>query len=84
MTTATIPSRTSGQQYTVTLADDCRARCTCRAGQNGKGSWHAAAARPKPWRYGPSSGILASFSAIAACRPMRRRNRTIAHTTCRR
>jgi hypothetical protein len=45
MTIATIPSRTSSQTYTVTLADDGSTRCTCVAGSFGKPCWHAKALR---------------------------------------
>lgn len=40
MTTATLPSRTSSQQYTVCLNDDGSATCTCKAGQYGRQCWH--------------------------------------------
>jgi hypothetical protein len=40
MVTAAIPSRTSSQTYTVTLADDGSTRCTCVAGSFGKPCWH--------------------------------------------
>jgi hypothetical protein len=41
MTTASIPSRTSEQTYTVVLHDDGTTVCTCKAGQFGKPCWHA-------------------------------------------
>jgi len=40
MVTASLPSRTSSQQYTVCLNDDGGAPCTCTAGQYGKPCWH--------------------------------------------
>jgi uncharacterized Zn finger protein len=50
MTTATIPSRTSSQQYIVTLHDDGSTSCTCKAGQFGKGCWHQAALKAEALR----------------------------------
>jgi hypothetical protein len=50
MTTATIPSRTSAQQYIVTLHDDGSTSCTCKAGQFGKGCWHQAALKAEAAR----------------------------------
>lgn len=45
MTTATLPSRTSSQQYAVCLNDDGSATCTCKAGQYGRSCWHVKALR---------------------------------------
>jgi hypothetical protein len=50
MTTATLPSRTSSQQYTVTLHADGSTRCTCKAGQFGRQCWHQAALKAEAQR----------------------------------
>jgi hypothetical protein len=50
MTTATVPSRTSNQQYTVTLFDDGSTRCTCKAGQFGRQCWHQSALKAEALR----------------------------------
>lgn len=50
MTTATIPSRTSRQSYTVCLHDDGTASCTCTAGSFGKACWHAKALKAEAER----------------------------------
>ncbi|MGI8550177.1 MAG: SWIM zinc finger family protein [Dehalococcoidia bacterium] len=50
MTTATIPSRTSSQQYTVCLADDGMASCTCTADSLGKPCWHVRAIKAEAER----------------------------------
>lgn len=50
MTTATLPSRTSSQQYTVCLNDDGTATCSCTAGSFGKPCWHVKALRAEAER----------------------------------
>ena len=78
MTTATIPSRTSSQSYTVCLSDDGTASCTCTAGQFGKSCWHvkalkAEAERRQSWevvslKTGRSYGVYASLQEATAAR----------------
>jgi len=50
MTTATIPSRTSSQSYTVCLSDDGTASCTCTAGSFGRPCWHVRALKAEAER----------------------------------
>jgi hypothetical protein len=50
MTTATLPSRTSSQTYTVCLHDDGSATCTCTAGSFGKPCWHVKALKAEAER----------------------------------
>ncbi len=72
MTTATIPSRTSNQTYTVTLLDNGAASCTCKAGQYGRCCWHVKALRAEAERQDALArerGRLASIQSRADCHP---------------
>lgn len=64
MTTATIPSRTSSQSYTVCLGDDGTASCTCTAGSFGKSCRHVKLLRAEAERR--NAGELAECTATIA------------------
>jgi hypothetical protein len=61
MTTATLPSRTSSQQYTVCLNDDGSATCTCVAGSFNKPCWHVKLLRAEAERR--NAGELETLNA---------------------
>lgn len=68
MTTATLPSRTSNQRYTVCLNDDGSATCTCVAGSYGKPCWHVKLLRAEALRRAEAARqvVLAELATLNA------------------
>ncbi len=82
MVTASLPSRTSSQQYTVCLNDDGTSTCSCTAGSFGKPCWHVKTLAAESERQGawPVSG--AGWPASKAAPTATRRASAITRPCC--